>query len=48
MVDGPTLIFGAVAILAVLLGITLYRVLPCWISGETIEPTTDHEHSHES
>ena len=48
MVDGPTLIFGAVAILAVLLGITLYRVLPCWIRGETIAPNPEHEHSHES
>lgn len=44
MVDGATLIFGIVAILAVALGITLYRVLPCWLRGETVSPETEHTH----
>lgn len=44
MVDGPTLIFGIVGILAVALAITLYRVLPCWIRGETVKPESEHSH----
>lgn len=38
MVDVALVIFGIVAVLAIALGVTLYRVLPCWMRGETIRP----------
>ena len=31
------IIFGLVALLAIPLGITLYRVVPCWLKGESRE-----------
>lgn len=38
MVDAALVIFSLVAILAIGLAVTLYRVLPCWLTGETIRP----------
>ena len=38
MVDMTLIIFGIVAVLAIGLGITLYRVVPCRLRGETIQP----------
>lgn len=41
MVEAALVIFGIVVVLAIGLGVTLYRVLPCWIQGDTIKPETD-------
>lgn len=41
MVDVTLIIFGIVALLAIALGVTLYRVIPCWIRGESITPESD-------
>lgn len=41
MVDVTLIIFGIVAILAIALGVTLYRVVPCWLRGETLSPEPD-------
>lgn len=41
MVDVTLIIFGIVALLAIGLGVTLYRVVPCWIRGENISPEPD-------
>lgn len=38
MVDAALVIFGIVVILAIGLGVTLYRVIPCWMQGDTIRP----------
>jgi hypothetical protein len=38
MVDVTLIIFGIVALLAIALGVTLYRVIPCWIRGESLRP----------
>lgn len=42
MVDVALVIFGIVAVLAIGLGVTLYRVVPCWVQGETIRPEGEH------
>ncbi len=42
MVDVALVIFGIVAVLAIGLGVTLYRVVPCWLQGETIRPEGEH------
>jgi Na+/H+-dicarboxylate symporter len=41
MVDVTLVIFGLVALLAIALGVTMYRVVPCWLRGETISPETE-------
>lgn len=41
MADAALVIFGLVAILAIGLAVTLYRVLPCWVKGETIRPESE-------
>ncbi|MFB6266544.1 MAG: hypothetical protein ABEI31_02695 [Halodesulfurarchaeum sp.] len=41
MGDPILLIFIAAGILALWLAVTLYRVLPCWLAGETIKPGTE-------
>lgn len=41
MVDATIIVFGIVALLAIALGVTLYRVIPCWLRGETVEPETE-------
>ncbi|MFB6153986.1 MAG: hypothetical protein ABEJ27_07010 [Halodesulfurarchaeum sp.] len=38
MVDPVLFIFLGAGILGLWLAVTLYRVLPCWLAGETIEP----------
>ncbi len=43
MVDVTLVIFGVVALLAVAFGVTLYRVIPCWIRGETVKPESPKE-----
>lgn len=41
MVEASLVVFGIVALLALGLGVTLYRVLPCWFKGETVKPEAE-------
>lgn len=35
------ILFGLVALLAIPLAITLYRVVPCWLKGESPETNAE-------